>query len=144
MYSNDPTTALRVLCYYSDPKIRSSYGFVQFPQRFQGINKNDIYAAQIKREFQIQPMGLDGLVGPNHVGTACFFFRRAFFGGPSDLVSPEIQELGPDHIVDRPMQSQEVLALAYHVAGCNYENQTDWGNKASLLINYVSILCQCS
>ncbi|KAG8659031.1 cellulose synthase-like protein G3 [Manihot esculenta] len=129
MYSNDPQTLLRMLCYYSDPKIRSKYSYIQFPQYFHGVNKNDMYACQFKRLFQIQPMGFDGLGGANHVGTNCFFSRRAFFGGPSNFVSPEIPELSPSHVVDKPIQSSEVMALAYHVAGCNYENQTTWGYK---------------
>ncbi|GMI76422.1 cellulose synthase like G3, ARABIDOPSIS THALIANA CELLULOSE SYNTHASE-LIKE G3 [Hibiscus trionum] len=41
MYSNDPGTPLRMLCYACDPAIQSTLGFVQFPQRFQGINKYD-------------------------------------------------------------------------------------------------------
>ncbi|KAJ9148098.1 hypothetical protein P3X46_030192 [Hevea brasiliensis] len=129
MYSNDPQTLLRVLCYYSDPEIRSKYSYVQFPQHFHGINKNDIYACQFKRLFAIQPMGFDGLGGSNNVGTNVFFSRRAFFGGPSNFISPEIPELSPDHLVDKPIQSPEVLALACHVAGCNYENQCAWGYK---------------
>ncbi|KAF2298020.1 hypothetical protein GH714_007016 [Hevea brasiliensis] len=129
MYSNDPQTPLRVLCYYWDPEIRSKYSYIQFPQHFQGINKSDIYACQLKRMYQIQPMGLDGLGGPDNAGTNCFFSRRAFFGGPSSFVSPEIPELSPLHVIDKSIQSPEVLALAYRVAGCNYENKTSWGYK---------------
>ncbi|KAF2313475.1 hypothetical protein GH714_011166 [Hevea brasiliensis] len=146
MYSNDPQTLLRVLCYYSDPEIRSKYSYVQFPQHFHGINKNDIYACQFKRLFVIQPMGFDGLGGSNNVGTNLFFSRRAFFGSPSNFISPEIPELSPDHLVDKPIQSPEVLALAYHVAGCNYENQTPWGYRASVSgecpISLVDLLTQ--
>ncbi|KAL0331058.1 UNVERIFIED_CONTAM: Cellulose synthase-like protein G3 [Sesamum angustifolium] len=35
----------------------------------------------------------------------------------------------PDHIVNKPINSREVLSLAHHVAGCNYENRTNWGSK---------------
>ncbi|KAJ4835006.1 hypothetical protein Tsubulata_013260, partial [Turnera subulata] len=134
MYSNDQKTPIRVLCYYADPEIRSRYGYIQFPQHFHGVNKDDIYAAQVKRLFEIQPLGFDGLRGSNHVGTCCFFFRRVFFGGPDTFVSPEIPELSPYHVVDKPIQSQEVLDLAYKVACCNYENQTNWGFKESILM----------
>ncbi|KAG2680810.1 hypothetical protein I3760_11G115300 [Carya illinoinensis] len=75
------------------------------------------------------PLGLDGMLGPNYVGTGCFFNRRAFFGGPSTIVPLEIPELGPDSIVDKSIQiqSQPVLKLAHKVAGCNYEYKTKWG-----------------
>ncbi|XVF10377.1 hypothetical protein REPUB_Repub07fG0177600 [Reevesia pubescens] len=129
MYSNDPQTPLRVLCYLSDPTIQSKLAYIQFPQRFHGLDKNDIYASEYKRIFQINAMGFDGLNVPFYFGTGCFFTRRALFGGPSTLVSPEIPELSPVHVVNNPIKSQEVLTLAHHVAGCNYENQTKWGSK---------------
>lgn len=129
MYSNDAQTPLRALCYLLDPKIQSNLAYVQFPQRFHGINKSDIYACEFKRLFIINPMGMDGLLGPNYFGSGCFFHRRAFFGGPSSFVPPEIPELSPLHNVEKPIQSPEILELARHVAVGNYENQTEWGSK---------------
>ncbi|WRX17701.1 Cellulose synthase - like 10 [Theobroma cacao] len=130
MYSNDPQTPLRVLCYLSDPALQSKLAYIQFPQRFHGLNQTDIYASEYKRLFQINPMGFNGLMGPNYVGSGCFFCRRAFFGGPSTLVPPKIPELSPDHVVDKPINSQKILSLAHNVAGCDYENQTEhWGSK---------------
>ncbi|KFK28955.1 hypothetical protein AALP_AA7G070400 [Arabis alpina] len=129
MYSNDPTTPVRVLCYLTDREIKSCLGYVQFPQKFQGISKNDIYASEFKRLFDINMIGFDGLMGPNFVGTGCFFNRRCFYGSPSNLISPEINELGPNWIVDNPFKAQDVLELAHNVAGCNYECNTNWGSK---------------
>ncbi|KAA8520973.1 hypothetical protein F0562_011646 [Nyssa sinensis] len=130
MYSNDPQTPHRVLCYFfSDPAARPNLGYVQFPQRFHGLNNDDIYASEFKYLFQINPVGMDGLQGTSFVGTGCFFSRRVFFGGPSSFVTPEIPQLCPDHVVDKPLQAQQILSLAHHVAGCNYEHQTSWGFK---------------
>ncbi|MBA0856672.1 hypothetical protein Goshw_001395 [Gossypium schwendimanii] len=129
MYSNDPQTPLRMLCYLSDPALKSSLAFIQFPQRFHGVNKDDIYDNEYKLPFEINPMGLDGLKGPNYVGSGCFFRRLALFGDPSTPVAPEIPELSPEHVVNKPIRSQETLSLAYHVASCNYENETKWGSK---------------
>ncbi|KAK8577597.1 hypothetical protein V6N13_027866 [Hibiscus sabdariffa] len=129
MYSNDPGTPLRVLCYLSDPEIKSNLAFIQFPQRFHGLNEYDTYASEYKRIFQINPLGFDGLIGPNYVGSGCFFLRRALFGGPTTPVPLKISELNPDHAVNKPIKSQSILILAHHVAGCNYENQTQWGSK---------------
>ncbi|XP_057510308.1 cellulose synthase-like protein G3 [Actinidia eriantha] len=129
MYSNDPQTPHRMLCYFHDSEIRSKLGYIQFPQRFHGLNKDDIYACELKRLFICNPVGMDGFTGPNHVGTGCFFSRRVFFGGPSSFVTPEIPELSPAHTVDKPIYAQSVLALAHHVADCMYENETNWGSK---------------
>ncbi|XVF12935.1 hypothetical protein REPUB_Repub08aG0162800 [Reevesia pubescens] len=129
MYSNDPTTPLRAMCYVLDPEIQNKLAYIQFPQEFHGLNKSDTYASEHKRLFKINPVGFDGLSGPNHVGTGCFFRRRALFGDPSTLFLPETKELSPDCIVNQPVTAQSVLELAHHVAGCNYENQTKWGSK---------------
>ncbi|KAG5539503.1 hypothetical protein RHGRI_019898 [Rhododendron griersonianum] len=129
MYSNDPRTPYSMLCYLFDTTINPELGYVQFPQRYRGLNKNDIYACELRREFLINSAGLNGLAGPNHVGTGCFFSRRVFFGGPSSFVSPEIPELRPDHVVKKPIQAQSILAMAHYVADCKYEDQTNWGSK---------------
>nr|XP_048319849.1 cellulose synthase-like protein G3 isoform X4 [Ziziphus jujuba var. spinosa] len=149
MNSNDPQTPVRVLCYLSDKKLQPKLGYIQFPQRFRGINKNDIYACEFKRLFQINPVGMDGLAGTSYVGTGCFFSRRVFFGGPSAFVPPEIPQLRPESVVENPIQSPEVLKLAHVVAGCNYEKQTQWGFKigvryGSLVEDYFTGYClQC-
>ncbi|TXG50718.1 hypothetical protein EZV62_023242 [Acer yangbiense] len=129
MYSNDPKTPLRALCYVSDPNIEPNLAYVQFPQRFREINKNDIYASEFKRLFELNPIGFDGLRGPNYLGTGAFFSRRAFFGDPLTFIAPEIVELSPDHAVEEPIKLPSILSLAHHVGGCNYENQTNWGSK---------------
>ncbi|WCJ26556.1 cellulose synthase like G3 [Euphorbia peplus] len=129
MYSNDPNTPKRVLCYYGNTKIRNEYAYIQFPQHFKGVNKDDIYGGEFKRLFQINPIGFDGLGGPNFVGTNCFFSRRALFGGPSSFVKPELVELSPNHAPNKLLKSQEVVTLASQVAQCNYENGTTWGYK---------------
>ncbi|KAG9145883.1 hypothetical protein Leryth_021333 [Lithospermum erythrorhizon] len=129
MYSNDPTTIKRALCYIMDKSIQESLGWVQFPQIFNGINKTDIYGCEHKRLFQLDPPGMDGLIGASYVGTGCFFRRKVFFSGPSLFLEPELKELRPDHVVNKNVTRQSILDLAHHVAGCNYENQTNWGSK---------------
>ncbi|KAK6251469.1 hypothetical protein SCA6_005474 [Theobroma cacao] len=103
MYSNDPQTPLRVLCYLCDPAIEPNLGFIQFPQRFPGDHII---------------VGLE----PSSVGEH-----------PSAPVKTEILELSPDHVVNKPIKYLDILPLAHHVASCNYENQTKWGSKVSLL-----------
>lgn len=129
MYSNDPKTPLRALCYFMDPYMDQKFAFIQFPQLFYGLNKNDIYHAEFKFEFQINDLGADGLLGPIHHGTGCFFRRRSFYGGPSSLIPIENPEVSPLHLVAKPIRCKEILAMAHHVAGCNYEAQTKWGQE---------------
>lgn len=135
MYSNDPQTPKRALCYISDPLIRPTLGYVQFPQRYHGLNKDDIYGGEFLRLFVTNPVGMNGFQGPNYVGSGCFFIRRAFYGGPTSMVPPEMQELRPDHVVEKPISAQSIIELAYRVAKCNYESDTKWGFQVSLIPN---------
>lgn len=128
MYSNDPQTPLCALCYLLDPSMDPRLAYVQFPQSFHGINKNDIYGGEARHVFQIRPQGMDGLRGTVHVGTGGFFRRKALYGAPS-----ETTELMQDHLVGKSIKSPEVLASAHHVAGCDFETQTPWGNKVGLV-----------
>ncbi|KAL5552420.1 hypothetical protein UlMin_002596 [Ulmus minor] len=128
-YSNDPKTVLRVLCYLVGPEARPNLGFIQFPQRFRGINKSDIYGSEYRYLFRVNIQGFDGLYGANLLGTGCFYLRKVFFGTPSALELPQDPRLAPNHLVDNPISSPQVLELAHHVSGCNYEKETTWGSK---------------
>ncbi|XP_011653225.1 cellulose synthase-like protein G3 isoform X2 [Cucumis sativus] len=132
MYSNDPQTLYRALCYALDPKLKSTLSYIQFPQCFKGVSKSDIYASEMNRTFKINPSGMDGLLGPDYFGTGTFFTRRAFFGGPSSLESFGPFELSPDYVVRKPIGCQQTLDLAHEVAACDYENNTKWGSKVGI------------
>ncbi|KAJ4813732.1 Cellulose synthase-like protein [Rhynchospora pubera] len=119
MYSTDPTSPHRALCYFLDPAISSDLAYVQFPQRFQGLNKNDIYGGEIKRLFTINSHGFDGICGPNYVGSNTFHARRALFGSSLQCVNAN----GQDQI-----GSKIVLEKATEVANCDYEAGTKWGD----------------
>ncbi|KAL5989411.1 hypothetical protein ACLOJK_010302 [Asimina triloba] len=127
MYSNDPQAPHRAMCYLLDPARAPKLAYVQFPQRFRGVNKNDIYGGEWRRLFFINPMGMDGLVGTSYVGTGCFFNRRALDGGPS----PSQPTLMPSSI-SNSIQSESVLQTVNKVASCSYEQGTEWGSKLGM------------
>ncbi|CAN6311420.1 unnamed protein product [Urochloa humidicola] len=54
--------------------------FVQFPQRFDGVDAGDRYANHNRVFFDCTELGLDGLQGPIYVGTGCVFRRSALYG----------------------------------------------------------------
>ncbi|KAL5716521.1 hypothetical protein ACHQM5_018199 [Ranunculus cassubicifolius] len=139
MYSNDPTTPIQALCFLLDPsEDPPRLGFVQFPQRFHGVSKNDIYASEHKRLFRINKPGMDGHRGPHYAGTGCFFRRRAFFGGPFSQNLDKIPELNPCHVVTQPIKSELVQHMAHHVSSCTYEEGTSWG--AEMGVKYGTIV----
>jgi cellulose synthase A len=63
-----------------DPNLGRSVCYVQFPQRFDGIDRNDRYANRNTVFFDINLRGLDGIQGPVYVGTGCVFNRTAIYG----------------------------------------------------------------
>lgn len=54
--------------------------YVQFPQRFEGIDPSDRYANHNTVFFDGNMRALDGLQGPVYVGTGCLFRRVALYG----------------------------------------------------------------
>ncbi|KAH7438039.1 hypothetical protein KP509_05G102500 [Ceratopteris richardii] len=53
--------------------------YVQFPQRFEGIDPSDRYANHNTVFFDGNMRALDGLQGPMYVGTGCMFRRIALY-----------------------------------------------------------------
>ncbi|KAI3469092.1 hypothetical protein Pfo_025755 [Paulownia fortunei] len=129
MISNDPSTPQKMLCFFIDISVKPNLGYVQFPVRFHGLNKADIYGSEFKRVYHINPTGMNGLLGPDYFGTGTFFSRRVFHGCPSSMIEPELPELSPDYVVKKPINDQAILELAHHVASCDYEDQSKWGSK---------------
>ncbi|KAF8412538.1 hypothetical protein HHK36_000526 [Tetracentron sinense] len=54
--------------------------YIQFPQRFEGIDPSDRYANHNTVFFDGNMRALDGLQGPVYVGTGCMFRRFALYG----------------------------------------------------------------
>ena len=54
--------------------------YVQFPQRFEGIDPSDRYANHNTVFFDVNMRALDGIQGPMYVGTGCLFRRTALYG----------------------------------------------------------------
>nr|XP_043608056.1 cellulose synthase-like protein G3 isoform X2 [Erigeron canadensis] len=119
MYSNDPKTPLRTLCYFMDPGMDPKLAFVQFPQRFHNINRYDTYGAELDPEMRICTEGMDGLGGTMFMGSGGFFRRQALLEKPTDQCG----------IRDETNEPGDVLALAHRVASCMYEVNTKWGSE---------------
>ncbi|KAI4340805.1 hypothetical protein MLD38_025608 [Melastoma candidum] len=54
--------------------------YIQFPQRFEGIDPSDRYANHNTVFFDVNMRALDGIQGPVYVGTGCLFRRIALYG----------------------------------------------------------------
>nr|AAT57672.1 cellulose synthase catalytic subunit [Pinus radiata] len=82
-YINNSKAIREGMCFMMDPQVGRKVCYVQFPQRFDGIDRNDRYANRNTVFFDINMKGLDGIQGPVYVGTGCMFRRQALYGyGP--------------------------------------------------------------
>ncbi|KAM0021064.1 putative cellulose synthase (UDP-forming) chromatin regulator PHD family [Helianthus debilis subsp. tardiflorus] len=79
-YLNNSKAAREAMCFLMDPQIGRKVCYVQFPQRFDGIDRHDRYANRNTVFFDINMKGLDGIQGPVYVGTGCVFRRQALYG----------------------------------------------------------------
>ncbi|KAJ1693997.1 hypothetical protein LUZ63_010695 [Rhynchospora breviuscula] len=79
-YVNNSKAVREAMCFLMDPQLGKKLCYVQFPQRFDGIDRHDRYANRNIVFFDINMRGLDGIQGPVYVGTGCVFNRQALYG----------------------------------------------------------------
>ncbi|KAK9286342.1 hypothetical protein L1049_014735 [Liquidambar formosana] len=79
-YINNSKALRESMCFMMDPLLGKKVCYVQFPQRFDGIDRHDRYANRNIVFFDINMKGLDGIQGPIYVGTGCVFRRQALYG----------------------------------------------------------------
>ncbi|KAL6339242.1 hypothetical protein AAG906_024393 [Vitis piasezkii] len=79
-YINNSKALREAMCFMMDPSLGKRVCYVQFPQRFDGIDRHDRYSNRNIVFFDINMRGLDGIQGPIYVGTGCVFRRQALYG----------------------------------------------------------------
>uniref|UniRef100_A0A803MJQ5 Cellulose synthase n=1 Tax=Chenopodium quinoa TaxID=63459 RepID=A0A803MJQ5_CHEQI len=95
-YFNNSKCLKEAMCFMMDPALGKKVCYVQFPQRFDGIDLHDRYANRNIVFFDINMKGQDGIQGPVYVGTGCCFNRQALYG--YDPVLSE-EDLEPNFII---------------------------------------------
>ncbi|GLU07801.1 hypothetical protein SLE2022_247480 [Rubroshorea leprosula] len=94
-YINNSKAVREAMCFLMDPQFGKKLCYVQFPQRFDGIDRHDRYANRNIVFFDINMLGLDGIQGPVYVGTGCVFNRQALYG-----YDPPVSEKRPKMTCD--------------------------------------------
>ncbi|KAA0059589.1 cellulose synthase-like protein D4 [Cucumis melo var. makuwa] len=80
--------------------------YIQFPQRFEGIDPSDRYANHNTVFFDGNMRALDGVQGPVYVGTGCMFRRFALYG--FDPPQPDKITHKNDSAETQPLRSSEL------------------------------------
>ncbi|CAM6003663.1 unnamed protein product, partial [Sphagnum balticum] len=132
-YINNSKALREAMCFMMDPSVGKRVCYVQFPQRFNGIDRSDRYANHNTIFFDINLKGLDGIQGPVYVGTGCVFRRRALYG-----YDPPTKEGNKKEIQNICSNANALLKEAIHVISCGYEDKSDWGKELGWIYGSVT------
>ncbi|KAL7210020.1 hypothetical protein ACSBR1_031569 [Camellia fascicularis] len=107
--------------------ISQSLAFVQYPQIFYNVSKNDIYDSQARSAYKTKWQGMDGLSGPLFTGTGYYVKRKALFGSANqkDTFLHESEKSNGKRIVSSSILIEE----ARNLASCTFEKGTKWGRE---------------
>ncbi|KAI3673885.1 hypothetical protein L6452_40015 [Arctium lappa] len=128
MYSNSRDTVRDALCFFMDEEKGHEIAFVQYPQCFDNLTKNDVYSGCLRIIREVDFHGFDGLGGPLYVGTGCFHRREILLG----------KSFGDGSRIDWKMENnhkettENLIEKSKDLACCTYEIDTEWGNEIGL------------
>ncbi|CAH9087415.1 unnamed protein product [Cuscuta epithymum] len=130
MYSNNSGSIQDALCFFMDEKKSHNIAFAQFPQNFQNITKNDLYAGSLLVTDKVEFHGLDGCGGPLYIGTGCFHRREALCGREFSKENKiELKSHSPIRTHKNACELEERLQ---ELVSCTYEENTQWGYEIGL------------
>ncbi|CAN6199383.1 unnamed protein product [Urochloa humidicola] len=95
-YINNPKALRAAMCFMLDPREGDDTAFVQFPQRFDGVDPTDRYCNHNRVFFDGTMLALNGLQGPSYLGTGCMFRRVALYGAEPPRQRPRRRAIGDD------------------------------------------------
>nr|POF22863.1 cellulose synthase-like protein e1 [Quercus suber] len=131
MYSNNSHSVRDALCFFMDEEKGHEVAFVQFPQNFKNVTRNDLYDAFLRVSSELEFHGLDGCGGPLYIGTGCFHRRDILCGRK---FSKEYK--GDWKSVKDVKREESVLEFEEKLKGLassTYDKNTRWGKEMGLL-----------
>ncbi|CAL5081948.1 unnamed protein product [Urochloa decumbens] len=131
VYSNNSNSIRDAMCFFLDEEMGHKVGFVQYPQNYTNLTKNDIYGNSLNVINEVELCGMDGVGGPAYIGTGCFHRRETICGRRFTEDYKEDWERG---ITAKPLERMdEIEEQAKSLATCAYEhNNTEWGREAGV------------
>ncbi|KAF1881828.1 hypothetical protein Lal_00042544, partial [Lupinus albus] len=130
MYSNSSQSVKDALCFFMDEDKGQEIAFVQFPQSFENVTKNDLYGSALKPVIEVELHGADGYGGPLYIGTCCFHRRDALCGKKYNGRFMNNWKSEIEHVMETNLQELEEQSKA--LACCTYEENTLWGKEMGL------------
>ncbi|KAF5472625.1 hypothetical protein F2P56_009327 [Juglans regia] len=134
MYSSNSESVRDAVCFFMDEERGDEVGFVQFPQTFENLTKNDVYSSSFNIGSMVEFPGLDGHGGPCYIGTGCFHRRESLCGQKYSKERKTDWE-----IWNKPQVGVSASSLENEckvLASCTYEDNTQWGKEKGLKYGY--------
>ncbi|XP_075664332.1 cellulose synthase-like protein E6 isoform X1 [Castanea sativa] len=130
MYSNNSMSVRDALCFFMDEEKGNEVGFVQFPQAFENLTKNDVYSSSLNVLMELEMPGFDGNGGPCYIGTGCFHRRETLSGQKySKIYKADWKRWINRSVEDSTSVLEETCKV---LASCSYEENTQWGKEIGL------------
>ncbi|WOG91926.1 hypothetical protein DCAR_0311181 [Daucus carota subsp. sativus] len=133
MYSNSTRSLRDALCFFMDEEKGYEIAFVQFPQSFENVTRNDIYGSSLRTDMEVDFHGMDGFGGSMYIGTGCFHRRDTLCGR---VFSKSQRDRG---FWRKGNDNQYFIETAYDLeerlkdlASCTFEKDTQWGTEMGL------------
>ncbi|CAN6167356.1 unnamed protein product [Urochloa humidicola] len=128
MYSNNSDAIRDAMCFFLDQEMGHKIAFVQHPQNYNNLTKNNIYGNSFTVLNQVELRGFDGAGGPLYIGTGCFHRRQVLCGRrfTSDYKEDWDRGIKEKRELSSVNQTEE---KAKSLATCIYEHNTQWGNE---------------
>ncbi|KAM3743949.1 hypothetical protein ACB098_06G015000 [Castanea mollissima] len=131
MCSNNSHSVRDALCFFMDEEKGHEIAFVQFPQNFKNVNRNEIYDASLRVMTEVEFHGLDGCGGPSYGGTGCFHRRDTLCGRKfSKEYKTDWSSLNG---IRRKDSVHELEKNLKGLASSTYDKNTPWGKEMGLL-----------
>ncbi|XVE62577.1 hypothetical protein DITRI_Ditri06bG0129400 [Diplodiscus trichospermus] len=132
MYSNNSEAIKDAICFFLDEEKGHEIAYVQYPQCFHNVTKNDIYGNSLRVIMEVEFAGFDGNGGPAHTGTGCFHRREILCGMKHNKeLKVECRAMKNERTIKESASVLEANCKA--LASCTYEENTQWGKELKFL-----------
>ncbi|XP_056162140.1 cellulose synthase-like protein E1 isoform X2 [Syzygium oleosum] len=129
MYSNNSESIRDALCFLMDEERGDEIAYVQFPQNFENVTKNEQYSSSLRVISEVEFHGLDGQGGVLYIGSGCFHRRDTLCGKKigREVITrwSENSGIDPNGGIYKPEELKKL-------ASCSYEENTEWGREMGL------------
>ncbi|KAH7843196.1 hypothetical protein Vadar_013722 [Vaccinium darrowii] len=130
MYSNNSCSVRDALCFFMDEEKGHEIAYVQFPQNYENITKNDVYSSSLRLISEVEFHGLDGYGGPLYIGTGCFHRRDTLCG--MEFSKENRTRWRSENDKPTKESADELETRVKDLASCAYERNTQWGKEMGL------------